>query len=91
MNYKDYITAAGGFTDLAKNNKSYIIYANGDVSRVKKFLFFKNYPKVKPGATLVVPEKPASAKLTPQERISILSAVTSTAVLIVTTIIQITR
>lgn len=91
MNYRDYITAAGGFTELAKKKKAYVIYANGDVNRVKPFLFFKNYPEVKPGAQLVVPEKPEGAKLTPQERISILSAITSTAALIVTTIVQITR
>lgn len=91
MNYKDYITSAGGFTDLAKDNKSYIIYANGDVKRVRKFLFFRNYPEVEPGAKLVVPEKPEDAKLSPQERISILSAITSTAALIVTTIVQVSR
>lgn len=90
-NYKDYIASAGGFTQLAKKGKSYIIYANGDVEKAKQFLFFKNYPNVKPGAKLVVPAKPEAAKLTPQERISILSAITSTAALIVTTIVQINR
>lgn len=89
--YKDYIASAGGFTQLAKKGKSYIIYANGDVNKVNRFLFFKNYPDVKPGAKLVVPEKPESAKLTPQERITILSAITSTAALIATTIVQINR
>ncbi|MEL7834112.1 SLBB domain-containing protein [Fodinibius sp. Rm-B-1B1-1] len=91
MNYKDYIASAGGFTNLARKGRSYVIYANGDVEKVKRFLFFKNYPEVKPGAKLVVPEKPESAKLSPQERISILSAITSTAALIVTTIVQVNR
>ncbi len=91
MNYKDYVSSAGGFTNLARKGRSYIIYANGDVEKVNRFLFFKNYPEVKPGAKLVVPEKPESAKLSPQERISILSAITSTAALIVTTIVQINR
>ncbi|WP_445665896.1 SLBB domain-containing protein [Fodinibius sp. AD559] len=91
MNYKDYIGSAGGFTNLARKGRAYIIYANGDVEKVNRFLFFKNYPEVKPGAKLVVPEKPESAKLSPQERISILSAITSTAALIVTTIVQINR
>ncbi|PAU93153.1 hypothetical protein CK503_13420 [Aliifodinibius salipaludis] len=91
MNYKDYIASAGGFTNLARKKRSYVIYANGDVEKVNSFLFFKNYPEVKPGAKLVVPEKPESAKLSPQERISILSAITSTAALIVTTIVQVNR
>ena len=87
--FKDYITAAGGFTDLAKKNRAYVIYPNGDVDRVKRFLFFKDYPSVEPGATIVIPEKPELRKLSPQERVALYSSITSTAVLIVTTVIQI--
>jgi protein involved in polysaccharide export with SLBB domain len=89
--YEEYITASGGFTDLAKENRSYVIYANGEVDRVKKFLFFKNYPDVRPGATLVVPERAEQRKLTPTERVNIFSAIISTAALITTTIVQISR
>ncbi|MBN2731964.1 MAG: SLBB domain-containing protein [Balneolaceae bacterium] len=89
--YEDYITAAGGFTGLAKKNRSYVIYANGEVDKVQRFLFFKNYPEVRPGATLVVPEQTEQRKLTPGERVNILSAIISTAALITTTIVQITR
>lgn len=89
--YEDYITAAGGFTDLAKTKRSYVIYANGDVDKVKRFLFFKNYPDVRPGATLVVPEQTEQRKLSPAERVSIFSAIISTAALITTTIVQVTR
>ncbi|MCW9706036.1 SLBB domain-containing protein [Fodinibius salsisoli] len=89
--FSDYITAAGGFNDLARKKKAYIIYANGDVDRTKKFLFFKNYPSVQPGATIVVPEEDPNEGLSTQERIGILSAITSTAALIATTIVQITR
>lgn len=90
-NFKDYITAAGGYTDLAKKRRAYVIYPSGDVDRVKSFLFFKNHPEVEPGATIVVPEDPDPIRLSPQERIGIMSTITSTAVLIVTTVIQITR
>lgn len=89
--YKDYITSAGGFTELAKKNQAYVVYANGDVDRTKKFLFFKDYPEVRPGATIIVPEKAPGQRLSPQERVSLLSAIVSTAALITTTIIQITR
>jgi len=87
--FRDYITAAGGFTDLAKKNRAYVIYPNGDVDRVKRFLFFKDYPSVEPGATIVIPEKQELRRLSPQERVALYSSITSTAVLIVTTIIQI--
>lgn len=91
QSFEDYITSAGGFTDLAKTKKAYIIYANGNVDRVKSFLFFKDFPSVEPGATIVIPEDPEPINLTPQERIGLYSTITSTAVLIVTTIVQITR
>lgn len=91
LSYKDYITQAGGFNDVAKENKAYVIYANGEVDRVKKFLFFKNFPNVKPGATIVVPQKESTRRLSPQERVSLLSAIVSTAALITTTIVQIAK
>ena len=91
QSYKEYITAAGGFTDLANKKRAYVIYANGEVDRVKSFLFFKNYPEVRPGATLVVPEKEPKPGLSPAERVGIYSAIVSTAALIVTTIVQITN
>lgn len=89
--FEDYITSAGGFTDLAQKRRAYVIYASGKVDRVKNFLFFKNYPSVEPGATIVIPEEPDPDELTPQERVGIFSAIISTAALITTTIIQITR
>lgn len=89
--YEDYITAAGGFTGTAKKNRSYVIYANGEVDKVERFLFFKNYPEVRPGATLVVPEETEQPDLSPTERVNILSAIISTAALITTTIVQLTR
>ncbi|SHE65787.1 protein involved in polysaccharide export, contains SLBB domain of the beta-grasp fold [Fodinibius roseus] len=89
--FKDYITAAGGFNDLARKKRSYIIYANGDVDRTKKILFFKNYPSVEPGATIVVPEEEPTEGMSAAERIGILSTVASTMAVIATTIIRITN
>lgn len=88
--FEDYITSAGGYTEIAKKKRAYVIYASGKVDRVKNFLFFKDYPEVRPGATIVIPEEPQKDKLTPQERVGIFSAIISTAALITTTIIQIT-
>ena len=55
---KSYINSAGGFSDNAQKRSVYVMYSNGDVKGTKKFLFFRNYPKVAPGAIVIVPEKP---------------------------------
>ena len=51
------IYRSGGFTVNAKKNKVYVVYQNGNILSTKNFLFFKNYPKLKPGAKIIVPEK----------------------------------
>jgi protein involved in polysaccharide export with SLBB domain len=56
--FKQYISRAGGFTDRSRKSKSYVVYANGNVNRTKKFLFFSFFPRVEPGAEIVVPQKP---------------------------------
>ncbi len=35
--FKDYISRAGGFSEQARKGKSYVVYANGDVKRTKRF------------------------------------------------------
>ena len=55
--FKDYISKSGGFSENAKKGKSYVIYPNGDVRSTKRFLFFKSYPKLEPGAIVLVPKK----------------------------------
>jgi protein involved in polysaccharide export with SLBB domain len=91
LNFQDYISEAGGYNLKAKKNQAYVIYANGKVNSIKRFLFFKSYPNVKPGATLVVPVKKQVRGISPQQRITILSAIISTLALITTTIVQVTR
>ncbi len=54
---KDYLSAAGGVAQDGVKRKIYVLYANGRAKATKHFLFFKNYPKVKPGAEVVVPRK----------------------------------
>ena len=55
--FKYYLDGAGGFDSNAKKSGSYVVYANGDVARTKKFLFFNIYPKIEPGAEIIVPKK----------------------------------
>jgi len=78
--FKDYISAAGGFSDDARKSKAYILYANGKAKTIRTFLFFKNYPDVKPGSEIVVPAKQENRnKLTTGEIIGISSALASLA------------
>ncbi|GAB4015121.1 SLBB domain-containing protein [Spirosoma koreense] len=73
--FDDYVSDAGGFTEDAVQKKTYVIYPNGHKKRTHKFLFFKTWPAVEPGSTVIVPFKPFEAKtrMTTGERISILS------------------
>ncbi len=51
------INRAGGFSENAKKNSVFVVYQNGNVASTKSFLIFNNYPKLKPGAKIVVPQK----------------------------------
>ncbi len=63
--FKYYINAAAGTTQSARLKGSYIKYADGLNQPVRHFLFFRRYPKVKPGSKIIVPEK------TPDNRIKV--------------------
>lgn len=73
--FKKYISASGGFSSKAKVGKSYVVYANGSAHRTKKFLFFKIYPQIRPGADIIVPQKEAKEKIDAREIIALTSAV----------------
>ena len=55
--FKDYISAAGGFTTYALRSRAYVVYANGKASATSHFLFFKSYPRIQPGSELIIPKK----------------------------------
>lgn len=77
-----FITRAGGFDSRAKKNRTYVIYANGEVARTKSFLFIRNYPGVEPGADIIVPVKPIKVPLKPAEIIGATSGLATIALLI---------
>jgi len=81
--FKQYINGAGGFTSAALKNRAYIKYANGSAEAAKKFLFFNNYPKVRPGAEILVPVKAEREKITAQGWIGIGTGIASVAAIIV--------
>ena len=55
--FKDFINGAGGYTTSSARKKSYVIYSNGSVRRVKSFGFIKLYPKIDKGAEIIVPKE----------------------------------
>lgn len=55
--FKYYLNAAGGATENARLKGAYIQYPNGLNKPVRNFLFFRNYPSVKPGSRIIVPQK----------------------------------
>ena len=81
-----YIANAGGFNENALKRKTYVLYANGSVDRTRSFLGIRNYPKVEPGAEIIVPRKPERDKVSAQEAISVSSAIASMALVLVTLI-----
>lgn len=79
---KDYINNSGGFTENAKKRKTYVVYANGEVKSTKSFLGIRNYPKIEPGAIILVPKSEPKKKVTLSEFIGLSSALLSLALLI---------
>jgi protein involved in polysaccharide export with SLBB domain len=55
---KDYISNSGGFSENARKGKTYVVYLNGEIQSTKRFLFFRSFPKLEPGALIIVPNKP---------------------------------
>lgn len=47
-----YIDQAGGYSEMAKKNKVYVVYLNGSVAKAKR-----NTP-IEPGCNIIVPSKP---------------------------------
>jgi protein involved in polysaccharide export with SLBB domain len=83
---QSYIDAAGGTTDRGQRHRAYIVYSNGEVDRVRRFLRMRSNPSVEPGATIIVPEKPVSEQMSPQETVALASAVLNTTILLFTVI-----
>ncbi|MCF8426182.1 MAG: SLBB domain-containing protein [Bacteroidia bacterium] len=81
---KTYVSQAGGFSSQALKKRSYVVYANGTANDTKSFLFFKFYPKIKPGSEIVIPIKDEKKNLSTVEVISIATSLTSMLVILST-------
>jgi protein involved in polysaccharide export with SLBB domain len=82
--FKSYVKGAGGFSARALKSRSYIVYANGTAASTSSFFFIHFYPKVRPGAEIVVPIKEDKRKLSAIEIASIATSATTLALLIIT-------
>ncbi len=81
---RHYVDQSGGFSDMAKRGKAYVVYPNGKAAATNSFLVFRNYPKVLPGSEIVIPSKPDRDPLPATAWISIGSSVASLALTVVT-------
>jgi len=79
---KSYIDKSGGYSEFAKSDDVYVIYANGDIKATKSFLFFKKYPKLEPGAVILVPKKAEKTRISIQEILGITTTLGTLALLI---------
>jgi hypothetical protein len=67
----------------------YVVYQNQRVRGTSSFLFFKKYPKLLAGATVVVPAKPENTnRLSAQEIIGITTSIATLGILINTLIVK---
>lgn len=73
-----YINQAGGYTDTAKKNRSFVIYMNGTVSKIKR----SDRNAVQPGSEIIIPSKEQARRMSMAEILSLGSSVTSMASLI---------
>jgi len=91
MSMEDYLNRAGGMTDVADKKKLYVLYPNGNASRTTRYLFGKRYPKITPGAEIIVPKKPDNKKnkLSTAELIGITTAITSLAGVLIALIVNV--
>src|SRR6185312_3570891 len=83
-NFKDYIINAGGYGPRALRGGAYVVYPNGSVVGTRKFLFFNNHPKIKPGSEIYVPKKPERKVTGLQDILAFTTGLVSLLVLFIT-------
>jgi len=82
--FRDYVLNAGGFSPGALKSGAYVVYPNGTVVGTRKFLFFNNHPRVKPGSEIYVPKKPERKGNTLQDIMTFTTGLVSLIVLFIT-------
>jgi protein involved in polysaccharide export with SLBB domain len=72
-----YIDRAGGFAENARKGRVYVVYANGDVDRRKRYLFglVRTSPDIEPGTQIIIPGKPPRDRMNVGELVSVSAAI----------------
>ncbi|HVS92097.1 MAG TPA: SLBB domain-containing protein [Mucilaginibacter sp.] len=83
-NLKDYVLNAGGYSPRALRSGAYVVYPNGSVAGTRKFLFFNNHPKIKPGSEIYVPKKSDKKATSLQDILGFTTGLVSLLVLYIT-------
>jgi len=85
---RDYISEAGGLTELAMKKNIYVKQLNGISARTKTFLFWNIYPRVEVGSEIIIPASDPESKkgLTSAEVIGLSSALASVSISLITLI-----
>ncbi|MBS1578865.1 MAG: SLBB domain-containing protein [Bacteroidetes bacterium] len=82
LSFSDAISESGGFLTNAAKRKVFVQYPNGEVKKSHSFLFFRSYPKLKPGSEIFIPLKPERKPMSTGEIIGISSALAGMASII---------
>lgn len=77
LTYRGVIRQSGGFASNAYRKRGYAVYANGQVSNARQFLFLRFNPRIRPGAEIYIPLKAEKRSLTTGEAVSIVSGLAS--------------
>jgi len=81
--FRTYIHNSGGFTESAKKSKAFVLYANGDIRSIKRFLFFKSYPKIEPGSVIIIPKKAENkSRMSLQEMVTLTTGLSTLGLLL---------
>lgn len=75
-----YINQAGGYSNLAKKKKAYVVYMNGTVSRLKS----RDKKAIEPGCEIIVPSKEEKKRMSTAEILGMGSTTASIAAMIAT-------
>ncbi|SFS97371.1 polysaccharide biosynthesis/export family protein [Sphingobacterium wenxiniae] len=82
-NLKYYVNQAGGYTSRAHKSKTFVQYANGSVKGTQKGLG-RIYPEIRPGAEIIIPQKPEKQKISVQAIVGLTSGLVSMTAILVT-------
>jgi protein involved in polysaccharide export with SLBB domain len=83
--FASYISAAGGFNRNAFKKRAFVVYPNGRSASTKSFIGLKFHPRITPGSSVFIPDKPEGKGFDPAKAgvfVSALAAISTTLILL---------